>query len=144
MTTDPHAEFLQDPEAHAAHLETCSECRLLVQALETPVAGQAIQMEKLPLAAWEGATYRSWPFVAAASAAVAVMAIVLCHMAGLSPLRVMALDASINSWRAVLSLLTGALQRAPIGVQILFGVAFVAVNSILFVLLRRPPRGIDA
>jgi hypothetical protein len=144
MTTDPHAEFLQDPEAHAAHLATCSECRALVQALDAPVSGQSIRMEKLPLAAWEGATYRSWPFVAAASAVVAVMAIVLCHMADVSPLHLMALDASINTWRAVFSSLTGVLQRAPIGVQILFGIAFVFVNTILFVLLRRPTRGIDA
>jgi hypothetical protein len=144
MTTDAHAEFLQDPELHAAHLESCEECRALVQTLDARVPEGAVTLDRLPLAAWEGAAYKSWPFIAIASAIVAGAAIVLCHMAGVSPLKVMALDASINSWRAILSVLTGALQRAPLGVQILFGLAFVAVNSILFVLLRRPPRGIDA
>lgn len=144
MTTDPHAEFLQDPEAQAGHLETCAECRALVQSLEARVSAGSLKIDKLPMAAWEGAAYRSWPFVAAVSAILATIAIVLCHMAGVSPLHVLTSDASVAQWRTLLALLTGALKRAPIAIQILFGVAFVAVNTILFLLLRRPPRGIDA
>lgn len=142
--TDPHAEFLQDPEAHASHLETCAECRAFVSTLDTTVAAEPVEIKELPLAAWEGAAYRSWGFVAAVSVLVAAVAIALCHAAGLSPLHAVASDASIVQWRGLLNLLTGALRRTTLGWQIVFGVAFVAVNTLLFVLLRRSPRGIDA
>ena len=145
MTTDPHAEFLQDPEAHASHLESCAECRAIVETLNAnaPSAG-AVKLDQLPLAAWEGASYKSWPFVAAASAIVAAAAIILCHAAGVSPLHAVEADASITQWRTLLNVLTGALGRASLTGQILFGGAFVVVNTLLYLLLRRPPRGINA
>lgn len=142
--TDRHAEFLRDPEAHASHLDECAECRALVQRLNAEVSSEGIDLEALPLAQWEGAAYRSWGFVASVSVIVAVAAITLCHVAGITPLHAVAWDASIVQWRTLLAILTGTLQRATLGWQIVFGIAFVAVNTLLFFLLRRPTRGIDA
>lgn len=142
--TDSHAEFLQDPEAHASHLGECAECRALVQRLNAEVSSAGIDLEALPLAQWEGAAYRSWIFVAFVSGIVAAVAITLCHIAGITPLHAVASDASIVQWRTLLAILTGTLQRATLGWQIVFGMAFVAVNTLLFFLLRRPTRGIDA
>src|SRR4029079_5118512 len=110
MTTDPHAEFLQDPEAQAGHLETCAECRALVQSLEARVSAGSLKIDKWPMAACEGAAYRSWPFVAAVSAILAIIAIVLCHMAGVSPLHVVTSDASIAQWRAGAALPTASVH----------------------------------
>lgn len=143
MTSDPHAAFLEDPEGNAPHLAECESCRAIVQTLDAPVEG-AVKMDTLPLASWEGAAYRSWAFVAAASAIVATVAIVLCHLAGVSPLHIVTSDASLNQWRMVLTILTSQLKRAPLAWQIVFGLAFVAVNTVLFLLLRRPTRGINA
>ena len=142
--TDPHAAFLQDPEGNAAHLERCDACRALVQTLESPLSAAPVEVGKLPLAAWEGAAYRSWGFVAVTSAIVAAMAIVLCHMAGVSPLHAVAADTGFSEWRALLGALNASLSSASLGWQILFGCAFVVVNTVLVLLLRRPPRGIDA
>ena len=145
MTTDPHTEFLQDPEGHASHFESCAQCRAILETLnaDAPTAG-AVKIDKLPLASWEGAGYKSWPFVAVASAIVAVAAIILCHFAGVSPLHAVESDASIAQWRTLLNILTSTLSRASLGWQIVFGGAFVVVNTVLYLLLRRPPRGIDA
>src|SRR4051812_1491712 len=116
MTTDPHAEFLQDPEAHAEHFESCAECRAIFETLNANAPpATSIQVGTLPLASWEGAAYKSWPFVAAASAALAIAAIVLCHMAGVSPLHAVESDASLTQWRALLNLLAGSLRRASLG-----------------------------
>jgi hypothetical protein len=142
--SDAHTEFLQDPEAHASHVDDCAECRAIVERLDAPLSHEPIHIDRLPLAAWEGASYRSWGFVAACSAVLAAIALVLCHIAGVSPVRAIFADASINQWRLFLALSTGALRRATLGWQIFFGCAFVAVNTLLFVLLRRPTRGIDA
>ena len=142
--TDRHAEFLQDPEAHAAHLDQCAECRALAGRLDASVAADPIAMDPLPLANWEGAAYRSWGFVAAISVILAAMAIALCHMAGLSPVHVVTSDASFDEWRVLLGTMSGALRRASLGWQIAFGAAFVVVNTLLVFLLRKPTRGVDA
>lgn len=141
---DAHADFLQDPEAHASHVDECAACRAIVERLDASVAADGIRLDRLPLAAWEGAAYRSWGFVAAVSVIIAAVAIALCHVAGITPLRAVESDASIGQWRTLLSVLTGVLQRATLAWQIVFAALFVAVNTLLFVLLRRPPRGIDA
>jgi hypothetical protein len=39
---------------------------------------------------------------------------------------------------------TDWLRAAPAAMQLAFGVAFIVVNALLVVLLRRAPRGIDA
>lgn len=142
--TDAHAAFLEDPEAHASHLQECAECRALVERLNAAIVSQAIRVDAIPLAPWEGAAYKSWGFIAAVSIVLAVAAIALCHAAGITPIAAVTEDATITQWRSVLGLLTGALRRTSLPWQIAFGLAFVVVNTLLVLLLRRPPRGIDA
>lgn len=139
-----HADFLQDPEAYPSHADQCAACRAIVERLDASVAADGIRLDRLPLAGWEGSAYRSWGFVAAVSVIIAAIAIALCHVAGITPFRAVESDVSISQWRTLLSLLTGTLKHATLALQIVFGALFVAVNTLLFVLLRRPPRGIDA
>jgi hypothetical protein len=142
--TDAHNEFLQDPETHAAHLDECAECRALIARLNAVISHEPIRVTNLPLAGWEGATYRSWGFVAACAIVLLLTTVVLCRAAGVSPLSALSMDASVARWRGVLFEISSALRHAALVWQILFGCAVVAVNAILVLLLRRPTRGIDA
>ena len=133
-------DYLQDPEAHRAHVETCAVCRAITEDLdaEVEVSPRPVNLDALPLAAWEGAQHRTWPLVAAALVAMLTLAIVLAAAAGVSPIR--AATASLPSLQALLTFLqlTGQAMGAP-----LVAVLFVVINSVLFLLLRRPPRGVD-
>ncbi|HEX7808410.1 MAG TPA: hypothetical protein VF608_06795, partial [Thermoanaerobaculia bacterium] len=113
-------DYLQDPETHAAHLESCAICRAMFEELDTelPIQHRPIDVEALPLATWEGAKHRTWPLVAAGLLAVLVLAIVLFLAAGTSPLRgiakalvsaVPSLDLMVN----LSQLAGGALHNAP-------------------------------
>lgn len=148
MTDEGCQRYLEDPEANAAHLQTCAECR----AMSAAFAAKAdidplppIAVDALPLAPWEGAAHRPWPLVLGGTAVVVIIALALCDAAGMSPLHVA--ESSLASMDAIRSLLRRAsqgLRAASIGAQIAFGVAFIIVNALLVVLLRRAPRGIDA
>lgn len=143
-------DYLQDPEANAAHLESCAECRAIAEELDDAiaVAPRAISLDALPMATWEGASHRTWPLVAAGAVAVAILAVVLFLAAGISPLQgiaravtsaVPSLDLMVN----LSQLAGGALHKAPVAWHIAIAVSFVAINTILFLLLRRAPKGID-
>jgi hypothetical protein len=147
MTEDACQRYLEDPEANAGHLETCAECRAVNAALDakTDVDAAPISLDSLPLAPWEGSSYRAWPLVLGAAAAVILIAFVLCNLAGISPIHVA--ESSLTSMEARRDILRNAtewLRGAPAAWQVAFGVAFVVVNALLVVLLRRAPRGIDA
>ena len=137
MTCD---EYLQDPEANAAHLESCAECRALEEELALPVEieHRPLNVDALPMASWEGASHRTWPLVAAGLVASLTLAIVLSAAADVSP--VDAVTSSLPSVEALLTFLqlTGRSIGAP-----LVGLLFVAINTILFLLLRRSPKGVD-
>ena len=136
---------IEDPEANAAHLQQCAPCRALFEELNTPISDARVQVRELPLAPWEGATYRSWPLVIAGAAAMLIAALALCAAVGLSPLR--AISMGIGSTAiARSSLLTAAdaVRNASMIWQIGFGALFLLVNTALVFLLRRAPRGIDA
>jgi len=136
---------IEDPETNAAHLQQCASCRALFEELNTPISDARVQVRELPLAPWEGATYRSWPLVIAGAAAVLLAALALCAAVGLSPLR--AISMGIGSTAiARSSLLTAAdaVRNASTIWQIAFGALFLLVNTALVLLLRRAPRGIDA
>jgi predicted anti-sigma-YlaC factor YlaD len=142
---DPCRRAIEDPEANAAHLQQCASCRALFEELNTPISDARVQVRELPLAPWEGATYRSWPLVIAGAAAVLIAALALCAAVGLSPLR--AISMGIGSTAiARSSLLTAvdAVRDASMIWQIAFGALFLLVNTALVLLLRRAPRGIDA
>ncbi len=147
MTQDACQRYLEDPEANAGHLETCAECRAVNAALDakTDVDAAPISLDSLPLAPWEGSSHRAWPLVLGAAAAVILIAFVLCDLAGISPMHVA--ESSLTSMEARRDLVRSAtdwLRAAPAAMQVAFGVAFIVVNALLVVLLRRAPRGIDA
>lgn len=140
----PCDEYLQDPEANAAHLESCDACRSLVEELddEIEVQHRPLNLDALPLAPWEGASHRTWPLVAAGLASVLILAVVLCYAAGVTSLSGIAhaMMSAIPPVQPVVRVLQ--LTGRAIGVPVV-AVLFLAINTILFLLLRRAPRGID-
>jgi hypothetical protein len=137
MTCD---EYLQDPDANATHLALCPSCRALEEDLALPIEIQhrPLRVDALPLATWEGASHRTWPLVGAGIVAALALAVVLSAYAGISPLTVV--TSSMPSLQAVLTFLqlTGRAIGGPV-----VAVLFVAINTILFFLLRRAPKGVD-
>lgn len=132
--------YAQDPEANAAHLAECAKCREIYAALDAPIESQPVRVEALPLAGWEGAGYRAWPLVIGGVLALAAIALGLCAAARISPLAALEAGARFD-WRGLLQMATQAVRPlGPIG----FSVLFLAVNTVLILLLRRAPRGIDA
>ncbi|HEX8411177.1 MAG TPA: hypothetical protein VF883_20115 [Thermoanaerobaculia bacterium] len=133
-------EYLQDPEANAAHLESCALCRSIEEDLgdEIDIQPRPLNLDALPMATWEGASHRTWPLVLAGLVASLTLAIVLSAAAGISPVDVV--STSLPSIQALLTFLqlTGRSIGGP-----LVAVLFVAINTILFLLLRRSPRGAD-
>lgn len=129
-------EYLEDPEGNASHLASCAICTALEEEIE--VRHQPLSINALPLAPWEGARYRTWPLVGAGLLALFTLAIVLSAAAEVSPLT--AVTASIPSVQALLTFfqLTGRAMGAPV-----VAVLFVVINSVLFLLLRRAPKGAD-
>ena len=143
-------DYLKDPEANAGHAETCAACRAITEELDEAIAVEPrpMPLDALPLATWEGASHRTWPLVAAGVASVSILAVVLFLAAGISPLRgiaraitsaVPSLDLMVN----LSNLAGGALHKAPMAWHIAIAVSFLAINTILFLLLRRAPKGID-
>lgn len=133
-------EYLEDPEANAAHLATCADCRAFEEDLALPIEieQRPIRIDALPMASWEGASHRTWPLVAAGLVSALTLAIVLSAYAGISPMTVV--TSSMPSLEALLTFLqlTGRAIGAP-----LVAVLFVAINTILYLLLRRSPKGVD-
>ena len=147
MTEDACQRYLEDPEANAAHLQTCAECRAVSAALsaKASVEPAVIDVNTLPLANWEGSSHRPWPFVLGLGAVLVIIALALCDAAGMSPVHVAESSlASMEAIRGLVNSATTSLRGASFGWQIAFGAAFLIVNALLFVLLRRSPRGIDA
>jgi hypothetical protein len=137
---DPCQRYAEDPEANAAHLRECAKCREIYGQLDAPIVSQAVRVDVLPLAPWEGAGYRSWPLVIGGVLAMLAIALGLCALAGISLAAAIRAGARLD-WRALLEMANGAVRPlGPIG----FAVLFVVVNTLLVALLRRSPRGIDA
>ena len=146
-------DYFEDPEKNAAHLETCELCRALeedVDALnsELPIEPRPLSLDTLPLATWEGAAHRTWPLVAVGAVSVLVLAIALFLAAGTPPLRgiARAVTSSVTSFEAAtkfFQLFGNGLHSAPTLVHVTIAVLFVFINTVLFLLLRRAPRGID-
>lgn len=153
MTPEACARYLEDPEAHSAHLEECAKCRALAAGLDNSQPldderARAIHIETLPLAPWEGSSHRAWPIAIGGALAVLSVASGLFLIAGVSPLDgvVHAVASSVPSLDALLTLFhfaSGAVQHAPAKLQIGIGLSFLAVNALFILLLRRAPRGID-
>ena len=129
--------YAADPDANAAHLSECEACRAMYGGVET----KPVSIANLPLAPWEGAAYRAWPLVIAGALAVLAIALGLCAAAGLSPIAALAIALRYDGARAVIALIDQTLR--PLG-PFVFAVLFIVVHTILVLLLRRAPRGIDA
>ena len=133
-------EYLQDPEANASHLATCALCRSIEDDLgdEIEIQPRALNLDALPMASWEGASHRTWPLVAAGLVSTVTLTIVLSAAAGISPVN--AVTQSMPSVDVLLTFLqlTGNAMGRPLVVLL-----FVAINAILFFLLRRSPKGAD-
>lgn len=149
MTTNCE-QYFEDPEAHVAHLESCADCRAVFDALaaEVTIAPRPIRIDTLPLAPWEGAAYRTWPLVLAGGASVLILAIVLFLAAGVSPLRgvaraVTSIIISVEGFARLFESIGEGLHAAPAIVHVVIGTLFIIINAILFLLLRRAPRGAD-
>jgi predicted anti-sigma-YlaC factor YlaD len=142
---EPCRRYLEDPEANAAHLQQCASCRALFEDLNTSISDPRVQVRDLPLAPWEGATYRSWPLVMAGAAMVLIAALALCAAVGLSPLHAISMGIGSTAMaRSTLLTAADAVRNASMIWQIAFGALFLLVNTALVLLLRRAPRGIDA
>lgn len=147
MTEDACQRYLEEPEANADHLRTCVKCRAEAAALaaNSDVEPPSIDVDALPLAPWEGSSHRAWPLVLGGTAILVIIALALCDAAGMSPVHVA--EGSLASMEIFRNQLKGwaeSLRGASLGAQLAFGAAFLIVNGLLVVLLRRAPRGIDA
>ncbi|HEX6160681.1 MAG TPA: hypothetical protein VF111_10975 [Thermoanaerobaculia bacterium] len=149
MTPDCE-RYLEDPEAHAAHLETCADCSAMFGELDSAIEiePRPMQLDALPMAGWEGARHRTWPLVIAGALSVLVLAVVLFLAAGISPARGIARAVasefpSVELLMNVSQLAGGTLHNAPVTWHIAIAISFIVINTVLFLLLRRAPKGID-
>jgi predicted anti-sigma-YlaC factor YlaD len=147
MTCD---DYFEDPEKNAAHLQSCAACRAMTEDLDgsIDIEPRPVRVDALPLAAWEGASHRTWPLVAAGAASVLILTVVLFLAAGTPPLRgiARAVASSVTSYEATTKFFQhvgSGLHGAPALVHVVIAVLFVVINTILFLLLRRAPKGID-
>jgi hypothetical protein len=148
--TDRCEDYFEDPDAHASHLASCALCRATAEELDAAldVQSRPIAVDGLPVASWEGAAHRPWPLVAAGFTAVLILAVALFLAAGTPPLRGVARAAtsSLTSFEGatrLFQLVGNGLHSAPAVVHVTIAVLFVSINTLLFVLLRRSPKGID-
>lgn len=148
MKSESCERYLADPEGNAAHLDECAECAALFGSQELPFEHKPIVVEALPLAPWEGASHRSWALVIGGALALLAIAAALFASAGVAPLSGIATAVGsgvppLEVAKLLLQQVGAAAQHAPAAWQIAVAVLFVAVNTLLWVLLRRAPKGID-
>jgi hypothetical protein len=153
MTDDRCQQYLEDPEAHAAHLEECESCRTLAAtlddsedaAVESSLPPLTLDVNSLPLAGWEGASHRPWPLVVSLAAGILGLALFFCFAAGTSITKaVTSSSGTFDMLRDLVRMTGDAAPHAPKAWQIGVIILFFAVNGLLLLLLRRAPRGIDA
>lgn len=148
MIDDRCQRYLEDPEAHASHLDECAACRALHEGFATSsepsiVARGAFDAGNLPLAPWEGASHRAWPLVIGGVVVVVAMALALCAAAGISPLGVARnIFGQVNTARGVIDDGARWFNQSTMW-RLAFGAIFIAVNALFVALLRRSPRGVD-
>jgi hypothetical protein len=148
MKSQSCERYLSDPEANATHLDECAECAALFASPELPFDYEPVAVEAMPLAPWEGASHRPWALVIGGALALLTIASGLFASAGVAPLSGIA--AALRSGvpplgvvKLLLQQVGTAAQQAPAAWQIAVAVLFVAVNTLLWFLLRRAPKGID-
>lgn len=143
-------DYFEDPDRNAAHLQSCQACRVMAGELDSriEIESRPLSVDALPMASWEGSSYKTWPLVAAGVVAVLALAMALFIAAGTPPLRGIAhaVASSVASFEAAskfVQLFGTGLHSAPAVVHVTVAVLFVVINTLLVVLLRRSPKGID-
>ncbi len=158
MTQSECDDYLADREANPTHVESCDACQEAVrklEALERGIAkarlegdGAAVDPEALPVAAWEGASTRSWLAVMAVALVVAGLGLGGFVLLGINPIEgfVGALSGAMSAGHllAVAKSAPNFLASAPMHVHAMIFAAFVLVNVIFVILLRKRLRGYDA
>lgn len=153
--------YMDDPEANRAHLSSCADCRAFtaeVDQFDERIAAAASVpsrsldpsfADKLPLAPWEGAQHRSWSVVWIGMVVVVILTILAFASGGMSPVRgfvtvIRQTLTSQMSWLALVRVLPELLQHAPMPFHLLVAAAFIGINLLLYVLMRKAPKGYDA
>lgn len=159
--TDPACQrWIDDPDANRAHLSGCEDCRKRASRLERldrdlaatmPEASgsiAALVADRLPVAPWEGARHRAWALAGIVLAAAFLIAAAGFFLVGIPPIEGFR-ETARGLLRArevgfvVTSSLGELLRNAPRAFHVAVAVAFVVVNALLLLLLRRGPRGYD-
>jgi hypothetical protein len=147
-------EYLQEPEISQEHLRSCVSCRTLVEGLSRDLeessrgAAASVNLADLPLAPWEGAQHRSWTSALAVGLTLAVLAMAGFFFAGVPPLRgfwegmVGGMFPTLDPLK-LLSAISGFVRSAPASFHIFIAFAFIAINVVFYMMLRRAPRGYD-
>jgi hypothetical protein len=142
MKTEACERYLADPEANASHLDECVECAALFGSNDV-VLQSSMKLEALPLAPWEGAAHKSWPLVIGVALTVFCIAAALFTIAGVPLTALTGAIPSFSTLQLLLRDVGDGLQHAPAPWQIAIAISFLVVNTVLIVLLRRAPKGID-
>jgi hypothetical protein len=142
--------YLENPEEHAEHLAECESCRRFEESLHLAperLSGGAPITSRLPVAPWEGAGHRSWIVVFAVALAVLAATALLFTLTGVSPVH--GFSAVLRSLAPSVNLLNAGgsiaelLRQAPMTFHLFVLTAFLIVNILFVLLLRRPPKGYD-
>ncbi len=140
-------QYFENPDAHGAHLDQCAACAALFRptAPPAPPSSPALALDTLPLAPWEEAGYRPWPLAAGIVLAILTAAFALSSLAGLNAIEVLrSASATTSELRLFIVSSAESLRGAPMLARIGFAALFIVVNAALVLMLRRPPRGVDA
>jgi hypothetical protein len=143
-------QYLENPELSRGHLAECESCRRLEAWLDVGPEGAARHdsiLKRLPVASWEGAAHRSWPLAIITTLLVLIAAAAFFLIAGVSPAQGFA--ASLRELAPRVDMVSVAtsfaelLKRAPASFHLIVFSAFIAVNLLFALLLRRPTKGYD-
>lgn len=139
-------QYFEDPDTHGTHLDHCAACAALFRPpAPAPPSPPALALDTLPLAPWEEAAYRPWPLAAGIVLAILTAAFALSSLAGLNPIELLrSAGATTSELRLFIASSAKSLGNAPMLAQIGFAALFIVVNAALVLMLRRPPRGVDA
>ncbi len=143
-------QYLENPELSRGHLAECESCRRLEAWLNVSPDGGSQHgsiLNRLPVASWEGAAHRSWPLAIITILLVLIASAGFFLIAGVSPAQGFA--ASLRELVPRVDMVIVAtsfaelLKRAPASFHIIVVTAFIAVNLLFALLLRRPAKGYD-
>ena len=143
MTRPDCERYIEEPEANPGHLEECADCRAFFNTLDESVVYQPLHVDALPLAPWEGAAHRPWGLVLSAAAFVVAVVVAFFAFTGVSPRVVASAFPPFDVLLDLPQFAGGFIHNAPSTWRIVIAISFLLVNTILYFLLRRAPRGID-